>query len=207
MSATDLLPPNATPFESAQSATDARTLNADTNAIRAERQPATCDEAFIAPLAWERSVHFWSPGDDAGNRARTASSFEDHGSYGSPPALEGEIALDTGLSVAVREFWELPGLAWPGFVVDVEINPGDPAPDLGAVTASALTRKNVRDVLARVRLAAQQPAAALALGAAVCASPRVTILPLGGAPLDPAIVFGASTRVVPFLTVLPLGAS
>jgi phage tail P2-like protein len=207
MSATDLLPPNATPFESAQSAEDNRILGADVAAIRRERQPASCDEAFIAPLAWERSIHFWAPGDDAGNRARIASSFADHGAYGSPAALEQEIALDTGLSVTVREFWEIAGLVWPDFVVDVAVAPGDPAPDLSAVAASANARKNVRDVLARVRQVAAQPAAPLNVGAACCVTPRMTILPLGGAPHDPQLYVGASTRALPHVTVLPLKAA
>ncbi|MGD0564547.1 MAG: phage tail protein [Roseiarcus sp.] len=207
MSAIDLLPPNATPFERAQSAEDNRVLAANANAIRAERQPATCDEAFIAPLAWERSIHFWAPGDDAGNRARIASSFADHGSYGSPPALEQEIALDTGLDIAVREFWEIAGLVWPDFVVDCLINIGDPAPSLAAVTASANTRKNVRDVLARVRFVAAQPAAALSVAAATCVNPRVKILPLNAAPPPPQIYVGASTRALPHVTILPLRAA
>jgi phage tail P2-like protein len=207
MSATDLLPPNATPFESAQSAEDNRILAANANAVRAERQPSTCDEAFLAPLAWERSIHFWSPGDDAGNRTRIASSFADHGSYGSPAALEDEIALDTGLPITVREFWEIAGLVWPDFAVDVAIEPGDPPPDLAAITASALKRKNVRDVLAAVRFAAAQPPAALSWGAASCVAPRMTILPLGGAPSAPAFCWGATTRALPSVTILPLGAS
>jgi phage tail P2-like protein len=207
MSATDLLPPNATPFESAQSAEDNRILAADTNAIRRERRPATCDEAFVAPLAWERSIHFWSPGDDAENRARIASSFADHGAYGSPAALEDEIALDTGLPVTVREFWELPGLVWPDFAVDVAVEIGEAAPSVAAITASANARKNVRDVLAAVRFVAPQPPAELAVGAASFVSPRVTILPLGCAPHDPQIYVGASTRVLPRFTILPLRAA
>ena len=207
MSAADLLPPNATPFERAQSAEDNRILAADVAAIRRERQPATCDAAFVAPLAWERSIHFWSPGDEAGNRARVAASFADHGGYGSPPALEDEIALDTGFPVTVREFWELAGLVWPDFVVDVAIAPGEAAPDVGAVTASALKRKNVRDVLAAVRLFASQPPANVNVGAGVCVTPRVTILPLGGSPHDPQIYVGAATRVLPRFTVLPLRAA
>jgi phage tail P2-like protein len=207
MSAADLLPPNATPFERAQSATDGRLLNADVAAIRRERQPASCDAAFVAPLAWERSIHFWSPGDDAGNRARVASSFADHGSYGSPPALEQEIALDTGLPIAVREFWEIAGLSFPYFVVDCLVEIGDPAPDLAAIAASANARKNVRDVLARVRFVAAQPAAGLAVGAACCVNPRVKILPLNAAPPPPQIYVGASTRALPHVTVLPLRAA
>jgi len=207
MSATDLLPPNATPFERAQSAQDNRLLNADANAIRREREPASCDAAFVAPLAWERSIHFWDPADDSGNRARIASSFADHGAYGSPSALEQEIAMDTGLTVAVREFWEIAGLAWPDFAVDVATAPGEPAPDLAPVVAWALARKNVRDVLARVRLAAAQPAASVSVGAACCVSPRVTVLPFGGASHDPQIYVGATTRALPHVSVFPLRAS
>ena len=207
MSATDLLPPNATPFERAQSAEDNRILAANANAVRTERQPSTCDAAFVAPLAWERGIHFWSPGDDAGNRARIASSFADHGAYGSPPALEDEIALDTGLPITVREFFELPGLAWPDFAVDVAVEIGGAAPDIGAITASANARKNVRDVLARVRFVALQPAAPLAVGAATSVAPRLKILPLGAVPPLPQFNVGATTRVAPNVTILPLRAS
>lgn len=207
MSATDLLPPNATPFERAQSATDGRTLDADIAAIRRERQPAHCDGAFVAPLAWERSVHFWRPDDEAGNRARVASSFADHGAYGSPPALEDEIALDTGLPVKVREFWELPGLAWPDFVVDVAVNPGDASPDIGAITASALKRKNVRDVLARVRFHAPPSPSQLSVVAASCVTPRMKILPLDAIPPLKQLVVGATTRTLPTVKILPLRAA
>ncbi len=207
MSAADLLPPNATPFERAQSAEDNRVLAADVDAIRRERDPARCDEAFVAPLAWERSIHFWNPGDDSGNRARIASSFADHGAYGAPPALEEEIALDTGLPVTVREFWELPDLVWPYFVVDCPVEIGAPAPDVGAIAASALARKNVRDMLSRVRLLANQPGAILSVGAGCCVNPRVKILPFDAAPPPPQLYVGASTRALPNVTVLPLRLS
>lgn len=206
MSADDLLPPNATPFEKASSAADKRVLAADTDAIRRARDPAAAPSAIVPFLAWERAVHFYDPDDAAGNRARITSSFADHGQYGSPPALEQEIALDTGLTVEVREFWELADLTWPDFVVDVVVNPGDATPDLSAVRPSALKRKNVRDMLARVRILVRQPPATVYVGAATSAHVNATILPLGGAPADPQIIVAATSRMLSFATILPWGS-
>jgi len=207
MSASDLLPPNATPFEKAESATDGvRVLAAPTQLIRTERQPDTCSPPFVAPLAWERGIHFWAPGDDAGNRARTASSFADHGSYGAPATLEEEISLDTGYPIVIREFWEVPSGTWPDFLADVVINPGDPHPNLAVVTASALRRKNVRDLYLGARVFANQPVADLTVGAACAFSVMSTILPLASA-ITPAMTVGAATRFVVQSTVLPLRAS
>jgi len=143
MSATDLLPPNATPFERAQSATDGRVLAADTDAIRRERDPLRCDKPFVPLLGWERSVHHWSGIDDV-DRASVDRSFADHIKYGSPPALEDEISLDVGYGVKVQEFFEA-GLAWPEFLVAIPAV-DDVAPPLPAtVWASAIARKNTRD--------------------------------------------------------------
>ncbi len=198
-----LLPGNATAWERANSTVSERMLTVPVLAILKERDPAQCDAQFIAPLAWERSVHFWNPNDVAGNRARVASSFSDHLQYGSPSALEAEIALDTGLSIRVREFWELPGLAWPDFVIDVNINPGDAVPNVAAVYASVLQRKPPRDVLVNLRVVADQPPAPLVVGIGVGVTARIVVLPSGGAPASPAFVAGAAIRVMPYVKVLP----
>jgi phage tail P2-like protein len=207
MSDAALLPANATAWERSNSLVSTRILGAPVALILKERDPARCDAQFVAPLAWERSVHFWSPGDDAGNRARVASSFVDHLQYGAPAPLEAEIGLDTGYQIALHEFWQLPGLVWPDFVVDVVINPGDPTPVLSGVYASALTRKPPRDVLDRVRIFALQPAAPLEIGAGCCVSSHVVVLPFNAAPPPPQIAFGAATRVMPIMKILPLRAA
>ncbi len=199
-----LLPGNATAWERANSTVSERMLAVPVAIVLKERDPSQCDAQFIAPLAWERSVHFWDTGDDAGNRARIASSFIDHCGYGAPAALEAEINLDTGQTVSIREFWQLPGLSWPDFVVDSVINPGDPSPDVVAVWNSTLRRKPPRDVLDRVRVRGVQPPAPLYAGAGCCVSTRVTILPANAAPPPPQIYVGAATRALPFATVLPL---
>lgn len=202
-----LLPGNATAWERANDEVAAKRLRQiDVAAIRRERDPAACDAAFVAPLAWERSVHHWVPGDDAGNRTRVASSFVDHVNYGCPAPLEAEIAADTGVAVRVREFFELAGLEWPDFVVDVPVNPGDPAPNVAAIAASALARKPVRDVLASVRLVASQPASPLYVGAATSVRPKVTVLPFGLPKSAPQLYVGAASRTMPTLKVLPLRA-
>ncbi len=198
-----LLPGNATAWETANSTVSERMLSTPVSTILAERDPTQCSAAFVAPLAWERSVHFWNPNDDAGNRARIVSSFSDHLQYGSPAALESEIALDTGLSIRVREFWELPGLVWPDFVVDININPGDPTPNVAGVYASALHRKPPRDVLTNLRVVAAQPPAPVIVGIGVGVTARMVVLPAGGAPPDPAYLAAATTRVMPNIKVLP----
>ncbi|MGA2491851.1 MAG: phage tail protein [Roseiarcus sp.] len=205
MTRKSLLPGNATAWERANAEVSApRMLDAPVATIGKERDPVHCDGAFVAPLGWERSVHFWSPNDDAGNRARVASSFPDHLNYGCPATLEAEIALDTGFAITVREFWELASLVWPDFVVDVAINPGEPSPDLAPVWASALARKPVRDVLASVRLFAAQPPTPLYVGAASAVRPNVKILPDGLPKPPPQLWIGAASRMAPRLKVLPL---
>lgn len=142
-----LLPSARTGWEVAQSETSARLLGMDVDAIRRERRPDQCTADWLPLLGWERSVHFWREGDDAGNGARTASSFEDHLGYGSPEALEAEIAQDVDHAVSLREFFEVPGAEWPDFFVDVDLDQAQPAtwPTLDAVLTSAIRRKNVRD--------------------------------------------------------------
>lgn len=191
MSADDLLPANSTPFERAASAAGARLLNTDTNAIRRERDPNAADPAFVPFLAWERSVHFYDPADLAGNRARAASSFADHGAYGSPDALEAEIALDTGLAVHIVEAHEERDLVWPGFAVEVESAPCLTFPDLAPVLASAMRRKNVRD-MPRVRNRVNQAPAPVHVAAAHFVSIRVS----SAVPRTSAVYVGATHRTL-----------
>ncbi|MFT4099034.1 MAG: phage tail protein I [Rhodoblastus sp.] len=141
-----LLPDTATAFEQAQSATSARLLDAPTQIVRDARRGASAPEQLLPFLAWERSVHHTSDAE-ATMRARIDSAFADHLAYGSPAALEEEIALDTGVAVQIREFFEIPGGAWPDFFVVIPVGPGHPAPpdDMGPILRSALRRKNVRD--------------------------------------------------------------
>jgi hypothetical protein len=174
-------------------------LTADSAAIRRERAPANCDAAFLPFLAWERSVHFYDPDDEAGNRSRIQSSFNDHLNYGSPDALEAEIALDTAQSVNLKEFWEERDLVWPEFVVESVIAPGDPAPDLDALMASALKRKNVRD-MPRVRTRIAQPPAAVYAGAA-----HRVLLTIGNSTQTlPGPFVGAAHRLLQTIQVKPL---
>lgn len=141
----DLLPGNATPFERAQSETSARLLEAPSNTVRTARDAAQAPAVLLGHLAWEKSVHH--PSDDAGvMRARIASSFDDHCAYGTPAALEAEIALDVGAPVTIEDFYEVPGAAWPDFFVNIPVGvDGATVADPAAVLASALRRKNVRD--------------------------------------------------------------
>lgn len=199
MSADDLLPPNATPFEKAASAADRRVLSADADAIRRARDPAAAPAAVTPFLAWERSVHFYDPADEAGNRARTASSFADHTAYGSATALEAEIALDVGFPVKVREWFEERDLAFPGFAVEADMDPGPTPPDLDAVMASALKRRNVRDI-PRPRVRVNQPPAHLYCGA----TQLITIKSANRIPRVLLPMVGATTRFLPQFKVKPL---
>lgn len=140
----DLLPGNATAYERAQSETSARLLDVDIDMIRRARRPDQCAAAFVPLLGWERSVHFWRTGDEAGNRGRIESSFADHTAYGTPAALEREISLDVGSAVRVRDFYQA-GLEWPEFLVEIPASEGAAPPSAALVWQSALRRKNVRD--------------------------------------------------------------
>ncbi len=199
MSAEDLLPSHATAFERAASAADIRVLAADVDAIRRARDPAACPAAIVPFLAWERSVHFYDAADEAGDRARIASSFADHAAYGSATALEAEIALDVGFPVKVTEAFERADLTWPYFAVEATMAPGPTPPDLDAVMASALKRKNVRD-LPRLGLFVEQPPGTLNCGAA----PRFAIRISTRTTPVPRPTVGAAQRLMPRMKVYPL---
>ena len=198
-----LLPGNATAFEVAQSAVSARLFDLNVPVIAQSRDPSRCDAQFVPFLAWERSVHFYNPADVAGNRARIESSFEDHLNYGSPAALEAEIALDTGQTVRVIEFFEEQGLEWPDFAVASVIDPGDPAPDMDGLLASALVRKNVRDWPAP-RVLGRQPVGACFVGGGTGVCITAKILPAASPP--PSAYLGGASGVMITAKILPLGA-
>lgn len=186
----NLLPPNALPFEDAQAQTSARLLDAPAQVVRDARRGASAPQQLLGHLAWERSVHHPST-DEATIRARIDSAFADHLAYGSPAALEAEIALDTGLPVVIREFNEVAGGEWPDFYVVLPIGPGHPAPpeDLGPVVLSALRRKNVRD-WPRIRFEGRgEPASAVV---AVGCQVRIKVMPT---PTDGKVRARVSPRV------------
>lgn len=144
---TTLLPDSSTAFERSHSAIDQRLLAADTDIIRRQREAATCTATFLPFLAWERSVHHWTGTDEALDRARVASSFADHAGYGAPSALEDELRIELAFAaIAIREWWEVPGFAWPDFQVVVGVVADGPTlPSFDSVFAAAVRRKNVRD--------------------------------------------------------------
>ncbi|MBG0809847.1 hypothetical protein IY145_10695 [Methylosinus sp. H3A] len=202
MSDDDLLPGNATAFERAQSKTSARVLSTDVDAIRRERDPLHCDSQFLPPLAMERSIHHYTGTDEALDRLAVAMSFEDHIAYGTAAALEAEISLDIGREVRVVECFEDSSLEWPDFAVETLIDPGEAAPDLAAMQASALRRKNVRD-WPHPRLRVRQPEAPLFIGAASSIGVTLRVLPEDVLPPPPQIYVGATTRVVLNVKVFP----
>lgn len=203
MSADDLLPGNATAWERAQSKTSARLLGTDTDVIRRERDPLHCDKQFLPFLGMERSVHHYTGTNEALDRARTASSFQDHASYGAPAALEREIAQDTGQDVRVIEFFEEQGLEWPDFVVETAIDPGAPRPDLAALWESAIRRKNVRDMPV-LRVRGRQPVSPLYVAAATHMNAAVRILPEDALPPPKQLFIGAAQRSIVTTRILPL---
>jgi len=194
----DLLPGAATEFERAHAKTSARILATDTAVIRRERDPAQCDAAFLPFLAAERSVHHYA-GDAATKRARTAASFDDHLAYGTPAALEAEIAQDTGQQVRVVEFFDDGALEWPDFVVESYVDPGVPPPDLDAVMRAAIRRKNVRDWPSAVRPHYRNGHGDLFHGAATSFSVRVRTVE----PAAPNIFHGAAARFLPQIRTTP----
>lgn len=199
-----LLPGSASAFEAAQSATAARLFDLNVAIIEQSRLPAVAGAQFVPFLAWERSVHFYDPADEAGNRARIESAFEDHSNYGSPDALEAEIALDTGQNVRVIEYFEEAGLDWPDFALASVIDPGDPAPDIDALMASVMTRKNVRD-WPLPRVFGRQPVGGCVVGGATGAVISVKIL--AATPPQPSAFAGGASGVVVTAKILALGAS
>ncbi len=171
----DLLPGNAPAFERAQSETSARLLDAPSQVIRDARKGASAPEQLLGHLAWERAVHH--PSDTAAvMRERIDASFADHLAYGSPAALEDEIALDTGYAVTIREFWEVAGAQWPDFFIVFPLGPDHPAPpaDFKPILRAALRRKNVRD-WPKLRLEGRAEPFAAVVSVGVQA--RVTIRP------------------------------
>ena len=204
MAERSLLPGNATALERSLSlAANARMGALDVEAVRRERQPQTADAAFLPLLAFERSVHFWRAGDDAGNSARIASSFSDHGAYGSPVALANEIALDVGWPVIIREFWQFGGV-WPAFrvVLPLADDSGAP-PSADVVKASANARKNVRDLLDRIVYAFSETGP-LNIGAAVHVAGQIRVEPYDYTPTFPGpLAYGAAVRVIGQIQVEP----
>lgn len=196
----DLLPASAAAFERAQSKTSGRCLDAPVDAIRLARQGATAPAALLGHLGWERSLHHPSA-DTAAMRARIDASFSDHLGYGAPAALEAEIAADTGQTVAIVEFNEAPELQWPDFMVESVVDPGSPLPDAGALLASALRRKNVRDWPVKARLRLRLPPGAIYVASASHYTVRVTIRDRSAPP--PHLFIGSATWFRPHVTVLP----
>lgn len=202
MSDDDLLPGNAAPFERVLSKTSARILSTDVGAIRRERDPLHCDAQFLPALAMERSVHHYTGTDVALDRLAVAMSFEDHCDYGTAQALEREISLDIGRDVTVVEFFEDGSLDWPDFAVELLVDPGETAPDLAAMQASAIRRKNVRD-WPHPRLRVRQPEAPLYIAAASSVGVTLRVLPEDALPPPPQIFVGATARLVLTTKVLP----
>lgn len=198
----NLLPPTATAFEDAQSQTSARLLDAPVQVVRAARKGATAPRQLLGHLGWERSIHHPSA-DEETQRARIDSSFADHLSYGSPAALEGEIALDAGAPVRVVEFWEDPSLEWPDFIVEIELQPGDAAPDMAAIARSALLRKNVRDWPSKARVRVALDATPFHVGSASFVGAKLRVAPENYKPA-PSFTVGSALFLVPTIRVLPL---
>lgn len=198
-----LLPNNATAFERAQSESAARMLDSPVEAIRAARIGASAPASLLPFLAWERSVHHPRV-DETTLRARIDASFADHLSYGAPAALEQEIALDTGLSVRIVEFFEEPDLQWPDFIIEVVFDPAIEAqPDLSGVWLSAVRWKNVRDWPSKLRLKPLMPPTSFNVGSAPSIGLRVRVLPEGALPPLPTLFAGAATRAILEVRVLP----
>lgn len=131
-------------------------------------------------------------------RVRIDSSFADHLSYGTPDALEKEIALDVGAPVRIKEFWEVAGATWPDFFVAIPVGPDQPTPpDAVDVLNSALRRKNVRD-WPNVRLEARETP--MSLKVSVGSQVRLTIksLPVDGivrSPVTPRVGVGSILKL------------
>jgi phage tail P2-like protein len=202
-----LLPANASAFEIAESSTSARLLEADTNIIRRERDAMQCDARFLPFLAWERSTHHWTGTKVAPDRAAVDNSFADHIAYGSPAALEAEIAADIGSAVVIREYFEC-GREWPDFEITIAVlddAPPPPTPDLVWSSVVGRQRKNVRDWPIIVYTAGER--GPLVIAAAVHVAGTYTVKPFDPTPrfLGP-LAYGVAVRVVGNINVRPYSA-
>jgi len=193
--------PNPSPFERAQTDTSERILNVDADVIRRERRADQCDAKFLPLLAWETSIHHWTGTDEVADRAAVASSFDDHCAYGSPEALEREISLDVGYAVKVRDFWEFGGV-WPQFLVEIPAQPEATYAMPADVWASALRRKNVRDIpVVQVVTRSTGP---LNFAAQMIIHAAIRILPMDPTPhFDTPMGVGAALRVFAIFNVRP----
>lgn len=199
----DLLPSNSTSYERAQSETSARLLDVDTDVIRRARDPLHCPIELLPMLAWERSVDRWDGLSEAERRAEIAGSFDRHARKGTPAAIEAEIQRDTGASVRVQQWFEYGG-AFPRFRVLVA-QPRGPWTFPVGVRASALRRKNVRDVLDGVVAVAREEGTVF-VGAALAVGRRIVIYPQASGPqiIDGAAYVGAALGVIRKITIQPL---
>ena len=194
-----------TAFEAAHSAVDQRLLAENTDIIRQEREAGTCTATLLPFLAWERSLHHWTGTNDALDRARTASSFEDHAGYGSPLALEAEMRIDLAYEdVTIREYFEVKGFEWPDFQVRVGVTPdGATPPAYTDVIASAIRRKNVRDWPGQVSYEVEE-SGPFAIGAVSVLNATINLLPLDPRPVNLAgVYFGVAGNLTGTINLRP----
>ena len=142
---TDLLPPNATPFERAASRALSRLSDVPVP-IADLWNPAACSLDMLPWLAWSLSVDQWEAGwPEATKRAAVAGAIDAHRRKGTRAAVSAVLARIDTLTELV-EWWQFaPARAPHTFWVSIPLNAG-PAAIGGDRTTAAFVDTIVREV-------------------------------------------------------------
>lgn len=187
-----LLPPNATPQETALAGTTER-IDAIPVKTRQTWNPQTCPAELLPWLAWALSVDEWNADwSEQQKRDTIAASFRIHSTKGTLAAVKTSLAA-LGYDTNVIEWFQQPGELDPyTFTVDIDaaLNPitGD---IFNEATRLIDQTKNTRSHLARLRVATSAPvnyfAAAAQLYGIYCATGG-SLSPIETVPPPPVVV-------------------
>jgi phage tail P2-like protein len=205
-----LLPPNATPLETAfDGAAGARVEGVDFSPLHHLKDPATCPAHLLPWLAWERSVDTWTATlTEAQRRAVIAAAPAIHRIKGTPAAVR--MALDAaGFDARIVEWFQTDPPGDP-FTFAVEVAVTDRGADATAqrdAEAVALATKNVRSHPTRLDLVGQV-AGPLYLVAATTSGELVEVRPwIAGAIMSAGPLYlAAATYSAETVTVMPEAA-
>lgn len=201
-----LLPPNATPLETALADVSGRVSTIPVGVVRTLWDPWTCPADLLPWLAWACSVDVWDDAWPEDTRRRViADSHAVHSIKGTLGAVKRALAA-LGYDTRVIE-WHRDIPRGDPFTFRLEVDvAGKPVTDAthGEIEAVALASKNVRSRLAGIRATARVSGPAV-VAAAVVQGDALTVLPfLGREIVVPGPVWcGGAATLVDTLTVLP----
>lgn len=156
-----LLPPNATPLETAIAATMAARLDALACDLRALWNPQTCPEPLLPWLAATVAVEQWSDAWPLSlRRARIASAIAIHRAKGTAQAVQDVIAAYGG-TFHLTEWWQTTPPGPPHtFALSVAIGGAIAAPAAELITAMTADIDRVKPARAHYTLSVATHAAA-----------------------------------------------